>query len=79
MPAFTRAVKLQSRAAQAGFDWPSLDPVLAKAEEEVAELKAAMRAAYGETVPALLGQPCDRPLIPRGYRHLIATEDRSDR
>ena len=44
LPALTRAVKLQKRAAKVGFDWPSLDPVLAKAEEEIAELKAAIGA-----------------------------------
>jgi MazG family protein len=43
-PALTRAVKLQKRAAEVGFDWPSLVPVLAKAEEEIAELKAAIDA-----------------------------------
>lgn len=42
LPALTRAVKLQTRAADVGFDWPSLVPVLAKAEEEIAELKAAI-------------------------------------
>jgi MazG family protein len=44
LPAFTRAVKLQSKAARVGFDWPSLDPLLAKAEEELGELKAARAA-----------------------------------
>ena len=42
LPALTRAVKLQWRAARVGFDWPSLDPVLAKIEEELAELKSAI-------------------------------------
>jgi MazG family protein len=42
LPALTRAVKLQKRAAEVGFDWPELAPVLAKAEEEIAELKAAI-------------------------------------
>ncbi len=44
LPALTRAVKLQKRAAEVGFDWPSLAPVLAKAEEEIAELKEAIVA-----------------------------------
>jgi MazG family protein len=42
LPGLTRAVKLQNRAAKVGFDWPSLAPVLAKAEEEIAELKSAL-------------------------------------
>jgi MazG family protein len=42
LPALTRAVKLQKRAAKVGFDWPSLAPVLEKAEEEIAELKDAV-------------------------------------
>lgn len=44
LPALSRAVKLQKRAADVGFDWPSVTPVLAKAEEEIAELKAAVGA-----------------------------------
>jgi MazG family protein len=40
LPALARAVKMQKRAAVVGFDWPSLEPVLAKAEEEIAELKS---------------------------------------
>jgi MazG family protein len=42
LPGLTRAVKLQNRAAKVGFDWPSVAPVLAKAEEEIAELKSAL-------------------------------------
>lgn len=40
LPALTRAVKLQNKAAKVGFDWPSLAPVLAKLTEELAELEA---------------------------------------
>jgi MazG family protein len=46
LPALTRAVKLQKRAAEVGFDWPSLAPVLAKAEEEIGELKAAIDGGF---------------------------------
>ncbi len=42
LPALSRAVKLQKRAAEVGFDWASLVPVLDKIEEEIAELKAAI-------------------------------------
>ena len=41
LPALTRAVKLQKRAARVGFDWPSTDEVLTKLTEEVAELVEA--------------------------------------
>ncbi|MEE9547268.1 MAG: nucleoside triphosphate pyrophosphohydrolase [Hyphomicrobium sp.] len=51
LPALTRAIKLQSKAAKVGFDWPSLSPVLAKLKEELAELEDAIAksAAGSET------------------------------
>lgn len=42
MSALTRAIKLQDKAAKVGFDWPSLEPVLAKAKEELGELEDAI-------------------------------------
>jgi len=44
LPALTRAIKLQSKAAKVGFDWPSLAPVLAKLKEELAELEEVIDA-----------------------------------
>ena len=44
LPGLTRAVKLQKRAAKVGFDWPDLAPVLAKVDEELAELKEVLAA-----------------------------------
>jgi ATP diphosphatase len=44
LPALTRAVKLQNKAARVGFDWPSLAPVFAKLKEELAELEAEIAA-----------------------------------
>ena len=38
LPALSRAAKLQKRAARVGFDWPELAPVLAKLDEELAEV-----------------------------------------
>lgn len=43
LPATTRAVKLQKRAARAGFDWPEAADVLDKIEEEIGELRAELR------------------------------------
>lgn len=39
LPALTRAVKLQNKAAKVGFDWPSLAPVFDKLREELRELE----------------------------------------
>ena len=44
LPALTRAVKLQEKAAKVGFDWPSLAPVFEKMREEMAELEAAAKS-----------------------------------
>ena len=41
-PALTRALKLQKRAARAGFDWGAARPILAKLREEIDELEAAL-------------------------------------
>lgn len=42
LPALMRAEKLGQRAAKAGFDWPDVEGPLAKVDEELAELRAAM-------------------------------------
>jgi nucleoside triphosphate diphosphatase len=41
LPALTRAVKLQNRAARVGFDWPSTAEVLDKLVEEAREVTEA--------------------------------------
>ncbi len=41
LPALTRAVKLQNRAARVGFDWPSTAEVVDKITEEAHELNEA--------------------------------------
>jgi len=41
LPALTRAVKLQKRAARVGFDWPSTAEVIDKIAEEARELVEA--------------------------------------
>ncbi len=56
LPALTRAVKLQNRAARVGFDWPDAGAVLDKIAEETAELveardsgdDARVREEYGD-------------------------------
>jgi MazG family protein len=39
MPAMLEAHKLSSRAAQVGFDWPNIESLFEKLDEEVAELR----------------------------------------
>jgi ATP diphosphatase len=38
-----RAAKLQRRAARVGFDWPEAAQVLAKLDEEIAELRTELK------------------------------------
>jgi tetrapyrrole methylase family protein/MazG family protein len=42
MPGLERAAKVQRRAADVGFDWPDVPPVLDKLLEEAEELRAAL-------------------------------------
>ncbi len=48
LPALMRAQKLQKRAAREGFDWPELNPVVAKIREELEELEAEIAAGGPE-------------------------------
>lgn len=52
LPALLRAAKLQKRAARVGFDWPSIEPVFAKLDEEVAELREAMAGSSDQDAVA---------------------------
>jgi MazG family protein len=45
LPALTRAVKLQKKAAKVGFDWGAVEPVLAKIAEEIAEVRYEIASA----------------------------------
>lgn len=42
LPALLRALKLQKKAAKVGFEWPKIDFVLDKLEEELSELREAV-------------------------------------
>lgn len=62
LPALTRALKLQERAARVGFDWSEAEPILDKIEEEIGELRealakgdaASIKDEFGDTLFALV-------------------------
>jgi ATP diphosphatase len=54
-PALTEALKLQERAAKVGFDWSAPEPILDKIEEEVDELRVALRDGDKSKVSDELG------------------------
>lgn len=55
LPAIYRARQLQKDAARLGFDWPSIDPVLDKLEEEIGELRQAVAAGDRDAMHDELG------------------------
>lgn len=50
LPALTRALKLQEKAARVGFDWKEAKPILDKIEEEIRELREAMEQGKAAAV-----------------------------
>lgn len=55
LPEFTRCLKLQKRAAAVGFEWPTMESVLMKLDEEVLELKEAIDSNDADATEDELG------------------------
>jgi ATP diphosphatase len=55
MPALTRALKLQEKAARVGFDWEDVRGVVAKLREEIAEAEAEIAAGAQDKLAAEIG------------------------
>jgi tetrapyrrole methylase family protein/MazG family protein len=55
MPSLLRANRLQSRAAQVGFDWEKVEDVLEKLDEELKEFKDAIKKERREKIEEELG------------------------
>ncbi len=55
MPALARAQRIGDKAAGVGFDWPEVEPVWRKVEEELQELKEAAGTGRADRVEAELG------------------------
>ena len=47
LPAVLRAAKLQKKAAKVGFDWPGVEGILEKIEEEMREVRAELEGCEG--------------------------------
>ncbi len=67
LPALTRAVKLQDKAARAGFDWPDLAPVFDKLREEIQEFEEVALPAD----PRGLNAATDRARIEEEYGDVL--------
>jgi ATP diphosphatase len=55
LPALSRAAKLQKRAAQVGFDWPSALPVVDNVREELDEVLEAMASNDAQAIAEEVG------------------------
>ena len=55
LPALIQASKIQQRAANAGFDWTEVEPVIAKIQEELQEVKEARDEADQDSIEDEIG------------------------
>jgi tetrapyrrole methylase family protein/MazG family protein len=55
LPALLAAYRLGQKAAGVGFDWPAVEPVRDKVDEELGELQEAMASGDREAIRAELG------------------------
>lgn len=66
-PALMEAAKLGSKAAKVGFDWPEVEGVFEKLEEEIGELRAAILQRNDEESP-------DESSVRKGIEDAVAAE-----
>ncbi len=55
LPALLKALRISSKAARVGFDWPDLHGVMEKLDEEAAELRRALRARSHAAIKEEIG------------------------
>lgn len=55
MPALARAQRVTKDASRVGFDWPEVEPVMKKVDEELRELKNAMASGNEARIRAEMG------------------------
>lgn len=69
MPALQEAHKISSKAAQVGFDWPTVQGLFEKLSEETRELQE-----HVQDWPPAHGNPADKPAIPQELRDHMEDE-----
>ena len=74
LPALQRAQRAQGRAARVGFDWKRVRDVLAKVEEELTEVKQAMRRGRRAAIEEELGDLLFAIVNLCRFQHLHAEE-----
>jgi nucleoside triphosphate diphosphatase len=75
MPALLEAHKLSSRAAHVGFDWPELEGLFDKLQEETAELKAELKNLPIPVGASGKGVACSgKPNVPEELRYRLEQE-----
>ena len=55
LPSLTRAKKLQKRATRVGFDWKNSEDIVAKVDEEIAELKIEEKKSNKDGIAEEIG------------------------
>lgn len=74
LPALHRAHKVQRKAAKVGFDWPDVDGVLAKIEEELAEVRQAIAEGTESKVREEIGDLLFAVVNLSRFRNHVAEE-----
>jgi MazG family protein len=55
LPALMKAMEVSKRVVRVGFEWPTLEEVFAKLEEEIAELRAALPTGDHDAIAGEIG------------------------
>src|SRR6266446_5469221 len=75
MPALLEAYKLSSRAAHVGFDWPEIEGLFAKLDEETKELREELKHLPIRAVPPGRGiAGSGKPDVPAALRERVEDE-----
>jgi ATP diphosphatase len=74
MPALMEAYKLSSRASHVGFDWPEIEGLFDKLDEETLELREALKTVPPERPPGSGIAGSGKPRIPPELRERLEDE-----